>query len=166
MSLLDRIQKLVALGTSSNEHEAGNAARQACRLIREHRIVLRERTNEDAREEQEARKAKARKAREERGDAPGAPATGAPSGWVCGIHGVWCPGERAYHPPGFFSSALSKDVRTDTAPLVHHLTEDETLTLCGRPLGNEGDVPSFFIERVNLRRGIRLCRDCVRARTV
>lgn len=40
MSIIDRIQKLLALTKSDNEHEATAAARQACRLILEHDIQL------------------------------------------------------------------------------------------------------------------------------
>jgi hypothetical protein len=39
-SLLERIQHLIALSTSPNEHEARNAALLAVRLIRQHGIVL------------------------------------------------------------------------------------------------------------------------------
>ncbi len=37
---LDRINKLIALAGSSNEHEARNAAVQACKMILQHKIVL------------------------------------------------------------------------------------------------------------------------------
>ncbi len=37
---LDRIRKLVALASSANEHEARNAAVQACKLMTLHKVVL------------------------------------------------------------------------------------------------------------------------------
>jgi hypothetical protein len=39
-TLLERVQRLLALAASPNENEARNAAILAARLIREHRIVL------------------------------------------------------------------------------------------------------------------------------
>jgi len=42
MSVADKVQKLAALAGSANEHEANAAARQACRLIREGRVSLRD----------------------------------------------------------------------------------------------------------------------------
>jgi hypothetical protein len=38
--VIERVTKLVALATSPNENEARNAAYQACRLIREHRLTV------------------------------------------------------------------------------------------------------------------------------
>ena len=38
--VLERVRKLVALAASDNENEARNSAVLACRLIREHKIVL------------------------------------------------------------------------------------------------------------------------------
>lgn len=40
MNVLERVARLVALAASSNEHEARNAAVEACRLIREHRLTI------------------------------------------------------------------------------------------------------------------------------
>jgi DMSO/TMAO reductase YedYZ molybdopterin-dependent catalytic subunit len=40
MNILERVAKLVALAGSSNENEARNAAHEACRLIREHRLLI------------------------------------------------------------------------------------------------------------------------------
>lgn len=40
MSILDRINKLVALAGSSNENEARNAAVQACKLMTQHKVKL------------------------------------------------------------------------------------------------------------------------------
>lgn len=42
MPLLDRVLALVALTGSENENEARNAAVLACRLIREHKLEIRE----------------------------------------------------------------------------------------------------------------------------
>jgi len=39
-NVLERIQQLLALSTSPNEHEARNAALLAARLIREHKVQL------------------------------------------------------------------------------------------------------------------------------
>lgn len=41
--IVEKIQKLIALAGSDNEHEARNAAMLACRLIREHKIPIGER---------------------------------------------------------------------------------------------------------------------------
>jgi hypothetical protein len=40
--LLDKVTKLIALSASSNENEARNTAYKACKLIREHNLVLSE----------------------------------------------------------------------------------------------------------------------------
>jgi hypothetical protein len=40
MSVADKVRKLAALAGSANEHEASAAARQACRLIREGKVVI------------------------------------------------------------------------------------------------------------------------------
>lgn len=40
MKPLERALKLIALSASSNEHEARTAAFEACRLIREHKMML------------------------------------------------------------------------------------------------------------------------------
>lgn len=40
MSAADRVRKLAALAGSDNEHEAISAARQACRIIREGKVVI------------------------------------------------------------------------------------------------------------------------------
>jgi len=40
VDVLRKVEKLIALGAGSDEHEARNADRQACELIRKHRIVL------------------------------------------------------------------------------------------------------------------------------
>lgn len=42
MSILVKVQKLIALAASDNESEARNAAHAACKLIREHQLVLSE----------------------------------------------------------------------------------------------------------------------------
>lgn len=36
--ILDRVQRLLSLATSDNEHEARNAAVQACKLIKQHNL--------------------------------------------------------------------------------------------------------------------------------
>lgn len=40
MSIVDRVQKLIALSASENENESRNAASAACKLIREHKLTL------------------------------------------------------------------------------------------------------------------------------
>lgn len=42
MKPLERVQKLIALAGSPNENESRNAAAEACRLIREHKLVVSE----------------------------------------------------------------------------------------------------------------------------
>jgi hypothetical protein len=42
-SVVDRVHKLLALATSTNTHEARNAAHLAAKLIREHDLEIRER---------------------------------------------------------------------------------------------------------------------------
>ena len=45
-SIVDRVNKLLALATSPNMHEARNAALLAAKLIREHGLEIRERHHE------------------------------------------------------------------------------------------------------------------------
>lgn len=40
MSIVDRVEKLIALSASPNENEARNSAAIACKLIREHKLKL------------------------------------------------------------------------------------------------------------------------------
>lgn len=40
MNVLERVARLVALAASSNENEARNAAVEACRLIRDHKLAI------------------------------------------------------------------------------------------------------------------------------
>jgi hypothetical protein len=42
MSHADRLRKLAALAGSDNPHEAAEAARQACRIIREGKVTIRD----------------------------------------------------------------------------------------------------------------------------
>jgi hypothetical protein len=42
MDMAERVRKLAALAGSENEHEAAAAARQACRLIREGKVIVSE----------------------------------------------------------------------------------------------------------------------------
>ncbi len=42
MSAAERLRKLAALAGSDNEHEANSAARQACRIIREGKVSIRD----------------------------------------------------------------------------------------------------------------------------
>lgn len=46
MGVVDRVQKLIALSASENENESRNAASAACKLIREHRLILSSPRNE------------------------------------------------------------------------------------------------------------------------